>query len=46
MDREPENNEVNGDLQDCLRKLGKEGVSVEKGFKRVQIVEEEEEDEQ
>lgn len=44
MDRQPENNEVNADLQDVIKLINKENPSDDKGFKRVQIIEDDDED--
>ncbi|KAL4473939.1 hypothetical protein ABPG72_000301 [Tetrahymena utriculariae] len=46
MEKDPENKEVNGDLKECQDLLKKQNTNPEKGFKRVQIVEEEGDDDE
>ncbi|KRX03752.1 hypothetical protein PPERSA_04260 [Pseudocohnilembus persalinus] len=45
MEKEPDNSEVNSDLQEVTNLLKKSGQQIDQGFKRVQIVEEDDEDE-
>ena len=44
MNLEPDNKDVNGDLKECQELLKKSNKAPEKGFKRFEIVDEEDEE--
>ncbi|EGR34072.1 tpr domain conserved [Ichthyophthirius multifiliis] len=46
MQKEPDNQEVNGDLKECQEILKKQNIQTTEGFRRIQIVEEDEDEDE